>query len=69
MELISSRNNPRIKKAALLMNSPERAKTGLFLIEGARLCFDAAVNGIEIEEAYFTAQAENKYSRKPKTFF
>lgn len=67
MELISSRNNPRIKKAALLMNSSERAKTGLFLIEGARLCFDAAANGIEIEEAYFTAQAENKYSQKVQT--
>lgn len=64
MELISSRNNPRVKKAALLMNSSERAKTGLFLIEGARLCFDAAVNGIEIEEAYFTSQAENKYAEK-----
>lgn len=67
MELISSRNNPRIKKAALLTNASERAKTGLFLIEGARLCFDAAVNGIEIEEAYFTAQAENKYSEKLQT--
>ncbi len=64
MELISSRNNPKIKKAALLMNSSERAKTGLFLIEGARLCFDAAVNGIEIEEAYFTPPAENKYAEK-----
>ncbi len=67
MELISSRNNPAIKKAALLVNSSERAKTGLFLIEGARLCFDAAVNGIEIEEAYFTVQAENKYAENVQT--
>ncbi|NLA73383.1 MAG: RNA methyltransferase, partial [Clostridiales bacterium] len=39
METITSRNNEKIKLAAALMTSADKRKqTGLFLLEGARLC-------------------------------
>ena len=64
MEIISSRTNPVIKAAAALKESSERKKTGLFLIEGARLCFDAASNGVQVEKLFITERAAEKYSRE-----
>jgi len=59
---ITSRNNEKIKSAArLVSSSKERKSTSLFVLEGARLCFDAAKSGYKIREAYFTASAVSKF--------
>lgn len=60
---ITSRNNEKIKSVARLVSSSrERKSTSLFVLEGARLCFDAAKSGYEIKEAYFTRDAVTKFS-------
>lgn len=64
MEILTSRNNPGIKAAAALKENQERRKTGLFLLEGARLCADAALNGIEITHFYVTENAADKYEKE-----
>ena len=59
---ITSRQNPLIRRsAALLRDGQERKAQGRFLCEGARLCRDAALSGIEIEVCFYTEQAEQKY--------
>lgn len=61
-DLITSRKNEIIKHAARLSSSSEyRREQGLFLVEGARLCGDAAKSGMTIRILFFTAQAEEKY--------
>lgn len=65
MERISSKNNGRIKMAAkLLSSSGERRERGLFVIEGARLCRDAYLSSVAIEEIFVTADALRKYFRE-----
>lgn len=60
---ITSRNNEKIKNAAkLCADSSYRKKTGLFFLEGLRLCCDAAENGICPEEVFVTESAMEKYS-------
>lgn len=61
MEEITSRNNPAVKSAAALKELKERKSTGLFLLEGARLCKDAALNGVEIIRFFVTEKAMEKY--------
>lgn len=63
MEKITSLANEKIKYAVRLGESASlRKKTGEFLLEGARLCFDAVRTGIEIRRAFFTSRALLKYS-------
>ena len=64
MEILTSRNNPVIKAAAQLKETSGRRKAGLFLLEGARLCKDAAENGVEIAELFITEKAAEKYSEE-----
>lgn len=61
MEEITSRNNPAVKAAAALKELRERKSTGLFLLEGARLCKDAALNGVTIKQFFVTERAKEKY--------
>lgn len=62
MEWITSRNNAGVRRAAGLLGSPaQRREQGLFVAEGARLCRDAAQSGVDIETAYFTQRALEKY--------
>lgn len=62
-EKITSKTNDRIKYAVRLKEKDSfRRSEGLFIIEGARLCHDAAVSGVEIAELYATAEAIEKYS-------
>ena len=61
MEQITSRANPKIRAAAALLSAAERKKTGLFLAEGARLCADAALNGVRIRQCFVTPAAREKY--------
>ena len=59
---ITSRQNPLIRRAAaLLRDGQERRERGRFLCEGARLCRDAVLSGIEIETCFYTEQAEKRY--------
>ncbi len=63
MERITARTNEKIKYAVRLGESASfRKQNGEFFLEGARLCFDAAKNGIEIRQAFFTTAALEKYS-------
>ena len=63
MEKITARTNEKIKHAVRLGESAAfRKQSSEFFLEGARLCFDAAQNGVEIKQAFFTADALEKYS-------
>lgn len=62
MELISSRKNLLIREAAGIAGSAEaRRESQSFLVEGARLCRDAAESGVQIKRAFFTEKALDKY--------
>jgi len=61
-DLITSRQNETIRHAARLSSSADyRREQGLFAVEGARLCGDAAKSGVTIKILFFTAQANEKY--------
>ena len=61
-EKISSRSNEKVKLFRHLSQSASfRRETGLFALEGARLCSDVAKTGIEIKTAFFTKEALEKY--------
>lgn len=62
MQYISSRSNEKIKQLIKLSASPkQRREQGLFVLEGARLCFDGAISSAEIISAFFTSDALEKY--------
>lgn len=59
---ITSKDNPVIKLAVKLQGSGRsRREYGLFVIEGLRLCRDAAENGFKFEYLLFTSEALKKY--------
>lgn len=61
MEKIISVQNAKIKQVSKLVASArERKKSGEFVLEGMRLCRDAAISGVVIKEAFFTADAYSK---------
>lgn len=65
MERLTAKNNDKIKAAISLRDSSKsRRKAGLFFLEGARLCSDAALSGREIYRAFFTEDALEKYADK-----
>ncbi len=64
MEILTSRTNPAVKAACALKEASERRKTGCFLLEGARLCFDAAYNGVEILTFFVSERAREKYKEE-----
>jgi TrmH family RNA methyltransferase len=62
-DLITSRQNETIKCAARLSSSAEaRREQGFFMVEGARLCGDAAKSGIAVKILFYTPQANEKYA-------
>lgn len=64
-EKISSRDNRKIKETAKLISSTKyRRETGLFVIEGLRLCCDAAGCGVEIDTLFITDDAFERYGDK-----
>ncbi len=63
--LITSKDNPRIKKVVKLLTSAKaRQESGLFVAEGMRLCSDVLASKITIEALFFTAQAKERYGEK-----
>lgn len=62
-QVITSRRNETIQDVAKLVSSAEyRNEQKLFVTEGARLCKDAAVSGIQVQKLFYTEQAQEKYS-------
>lgn len=62
--LITSRENPLIKEASSLVSDKKlRRETGLFVAEGARLCFEAYKSGAFILRLFVTEDAEKKYKQ------
>lgn len=60
-EVITSRNNQHIKNAAKLTACAKfRKQTGLFVLDGLRLCTDAVLTNTKIVTAFFTAEAMRK---------
>ncbi|MDO4743082.1 MAG: RNA methyltransferase [bacterium] len=52
---INSRDNEKIKEVVRISSSPKHRKTsGLFVLEGLRLCIDAYRNGYKIEKVFIT---------------
>ena len=64
MKKLESKENPKIKKISKLLNSKKfRDKEKAFVIEGARLCEDAASSGIIIKKVFYTERAQDKYKK------
>ena len=60
---ITSRANDAVKYAVKLRESAAfRRENGQLLLEGARLCRDAAQSGIAVQTLYCTAAAQEKYA-------
>ena len=60
---ISSRDNKLIKEwRRLAADARFRRKSGAFAIEGARLCADAALSGVEISAVLVTPKAKEQYA-------
>lgn len=60
---ISSVSNQRVKSAVKLRdNARERRETGLFFLEGLRLCRDAVRNGISAKTVFYTEQFESEHN-------
>ena len=60
---ITSKDNPLIKFAVKLQNSGRfRREHGLFVLEGLRLCRDAAENGYKFDSLLVSESAMQKYS-------
>ncbi|MBQ7596825.1 MAG: RNA methyltransferase [Clostridia bacterium] len=63
MENITSKSNEKIKFAVSLKDSSsQRKKSGMFFAEGARLCCDAAMSGVDILQLFFTRKSEQKFA-------
>ena len=60
--VINAKNNPKIKEVkSLLTSSRDRRNSGLFVVEGVRLCLDALLSGCEIESVFCTENCAEKY--------
>ncbi len=65
MEKITGKNNDLIKSIKkLLISSGERKAQGMFVLEGARLVFDALYSLYEIDTFLISESALDKYSQK-----
>ncbi len=61
--VITSKDNRLIKEwRGLHEQARQRRKTGLFAIEGARLCADALASGLTLTAVLYTAMAKEKYA-------
>lgn len=61
--VITAKNNPKIKEIkGLLTSSKDRKNSGLFVLEGVRLCCDAVKSGCEIVSVFCTETCAEKYA-------
>ena len=62
--VLTAKNNDKIKQAVRLRDSAKaRREEGLFFLEGARLCADAA-SSVETVRLFYTAKAKEKYAEE-----
>ncbi len=62
---IVSRENAKIKYVRkLVINDNFRKRERCFAAEGLRLCYDAFLSGVLIDEIYYTDEAAQKFSEK-----
>ncbi len=62
MNRLDSVSNEKIKTAVKIASSSKaRKETGLFFLEGLRLCRDSALSGTAIRYAFFTDKAYEKF--------
>ena len=62
MQKIESVSNDKIKLAVKVASSSKyRRQSGLFFLEGLRLCRDAALTDYEIESTFVTEIAKDKF--------
>lgn len=59
--ITSRRNGTVVNVARLASSSAFRREQGMFFVEGARLCADAARSGADIREVFYTKRAAEKY--------
>lgn len=60
--VINAKNNPKIKEVkSLLSSSKDRKNSGLFVVEGVRLCRDALLSGCEIENVFCTENCAERF--------
>lgn len=60
---ITSRDNPTVRRVRrLLVDGKARREEGMFAIEGARLCEDAALSGVAIHTVLYTSRAAETYA-------
>ncbi len=65
---ITAQDNSLVKELRqLLSSSRARRKSGRFVIEGARLCEDAARSGVRIAAALATEEARSRYAAQWET--
>ena len=63
MDNITSRDNQYVRQTRRLLGETKyRRQTGLFALEGARLCGDAAASGIPIQTVLVTRRAAETYA-------
>ena len=68
-EKITSRENPNIKlTVSLLSGSKKRKESGLFVLEGLRLCQDAANEKYPVELFFISESAFSRYNDKAEEF-
>lgn len=61
-QIITSRDNKLVKLTARLLSSKSfREEQRLYVLEGARLCADAAHSGVRARLCFYTGQAKEKY--------
>ena len=66
---ITSRENSLIKLTSELQrSSKKRQETGLFVLEGLRICKDAHDNGIRFDKLIISKTAENRYISDIRAF-
>lgn len=66
--LLTSRANALVKQAAAVRKSArERRESGLFFLEGARLCADAVSSGTVVSACLYTDEAAQKYADRLQT--
>ena len=65
MLTLSSKDNINIKNTVKLLNNAKfRRKTGLFVAEGLRVCYDAFLSGADIDTVFATQGALDKHPEK-----
>ena len=67
---ITAKDNPLIKLASSLQSSSKaRNESGLFALEGLRICKDAYENSIRFDKLIITNEAYKKYNTDEKAFY